>query len=319
MKRPLLWVIVWFALGEVLAICVSGKIQVSVLIGTLAFCVLFFTKMPKKFRKMLWVLMILEVCGFLYARLYMYRIMQFDEGHIEVVGRVIEVNCKHTESGVRYDAVVDVRGADVRDGHGRAVDECGVDERDDYGVAADVRGADVRAGYVGAVDDAKDRNQSLRYKHSMARIILYDCGPDLDVGSIVKLSGDICYFKQATNPGQMDMRRYYLSLGIHYAMYEYELEAYGRDKNVINNIRYNIKQRLSELRNDCSITLHKITDETTAAFYEGMLLGDRSAIDEYLKLGFQIVGIAHILAISGVNTLSLAYIIICKTAILRHF
>lgn len=276
----------WFALGEVLAICVSGKIQVSVLIGTLAFCVLFFTKTPKKIRKMLWILLAFEVFGFLYARLYMYRILQLDEGHIEVVGRVIEVNCKHTESGVRYDAVVDVRGADVRDGHGGEVDECVVDARVGHGVA---------------VDDAKDRKQVLRYKHSMARIILYDCGPDLDVGSIVKLSGDICYFKQSTNPGQMDMRRYYLSLGIHYAMYEYELEAYGRNKNVINNIGYNIKQRLSELRNDCSITLHKITDETTAAFYEGMLLGDRSAIDEHLKLGFQIVGIAHILAISGLH------------------
>lgn len=48
-----------------------------------------------------------------------------------------------------------------------------------------------------------------------------------------------------------------------------------------------------------------MTDETTAGVLSSMLLGDKSYLDDEIKDLYQVSGISHILAISGVKTLKL--------------
>ena len=45
-----------------------------------------------------------------------------------------------------------------------------------------------------------------------------------------------------------------------------------------------------------------------APVMEAMVLGEKSNLEEELKIRYQMAGIVHILAISGVQTLFLAYI-----------
>lgn len=58
-----------------------------------------------------------------------------------------------------------------------------------------------------------------------------------------------------------------------------------------------------------------MTDETTAGVLSSMLLGDKSYLDDEIKDLYQVSGISHILAISGVKTLKLGIPLVPETRI----
>lgn len=152
---------------------------------------------------------------------------------------------------------------------------------------------------------------------------------DIDSHSIsayVSASG-ICYpFSFAANPGGFCTRVYYMARNIDAYMYveksqNIENESVGKRTlyQKLSCSYYRVKEHLYQFRTAFKSRFYRLLPEDTASLYTGILLGDKTGIDLDIKKRYQVGGIAHILAISGVNTLSLAYIIICKTAILRHF
>lgn len=54
-------------------------------------------------------------------------------------------------------------------------------------------------------------------------------------------------------------------------------------------------------RDTLSASLLEVTDETTAGVLSSMLLGDKSYLDDEIKDLYQVSGISHILAISGLH------------------
>ena len=73
--------------------------------------------------------------------------------------------------------------------------------------------------------------------------------------------------------------------------------------------------RLEKLRDTLSASLLEVTDETTAGVLSSMLLGDKSYLDDEIKDLYQVSGISHILAISGVKTLKLDIPLVPETRI----
>ena len=69
---------------------------------------------------------------------------------------------------------------------------------------------------------------------------------------------------------------------------------------------HGITTELEKLRDTLSASLLEVTDETTAGVLSSMLLGDKSYLDDEIKDLYQVSGISHILAISGVKTQNLA-------------
>lgn len=127
---------------------------------------------------------------------------------------------------------------------------------------------------------------------------------DIKIGNIIEASGKLEQFDTARNPGNFDEKKYYMSLGI-----------YGKisaDKIVVINNNYNsVKENLNTVKSLISEKLKKLCDENgigiwkickgKAAVFEAMLLGERAELDKDIKDLYSEMGIAHILAISGLH------------------
>lgn len=59
-------------------------------------------------------------------------------------------------------------------------------------------------------------------------------------------------------------------------------------------------QALTELREKIAETLQKAAGDK-AGIYQAMLLGEKSGLDEDVKMRYQMAGMIHILAISGLH------------------
>lgn len=101
MKRPLLWAIVWFALGEVLAINISNEQQAGVLIGALACCVLG----KKNIWLRVWVIFL--AFGVFIAHIH-YEDFEYGGMEISQCGNVKSVDEKKGEEGTAYNLIVEI-------------------------------------------------------------------------------------------------------------------------------------------------------------------------------------------------------------------
>lgn len=114
------------------------------------------------------------------------------------------------------------------------------------------------------------------------------------LGSSLYAVGTLLEVPLPSNPGQFNERAYYRARKVYYTMKAETLtrsgEGYSRYLEFLYQIRSVIKNGIQN-----------ITDENTAAIFSAMLLGDKSDMDRGVKTQFQMLGIAHILAISGLH------------------
>ena len=113
------------------------------------------------------------------------------------------------------------------------------------------------------------------------------------IGDCIIVTGTISLIEAAENPGQFDMQKYYLSRRIRYKIYAEKLQIAQRN--------YSMKQQLMDARAYLKSYLHSYADEETAAFYCGILLGDKSELSKNTRRLFECAGISHILAISALH------------------
>lgn len=137
-------------------------------------------------------------------------------------------------------------------------------------------------------------------------------GAEPPMGSIVTVRGILTEYEPAANPGQFDAAVYYAIMDVSAKIKAGEITAQGEDGN-------SFLEGLWQLRNFLGNCMEAVFSKEDAAILKTMLLGDRSFLDEETKRLYREAGILHILAISGVYTLSLAYIDICKTPIFCPF
>lgn len=112
-------------------------------------------------------------------------------------------------------------------------------------------------------------------------------------GTIVLLSGKLERVPGPRNPGEFDSRQYYACERIYYflkdARIEKKSENYSRYRQFLLDLRENFSQILTE------------TAGEAAAVFQAIVLGDKSSLEDETKLRYQMGGIVHIMAISGLH------------------
>lgn len=143
-------------------------------------------------------------------------------------------------------------------------------------------------------------------------LLIYKVPDDIAIGDYVSVEGRIERFSRAVNPGGFDMERYYQARGIDgvFRVDSYrdgitwkKLEPPVGDMGIFEQIQrgiYHCKNVLYRLRNTLKGIFYTL-DAGTAGIYAGILLGDKSGIDNALSKLYQSAGISHILAISGTH------------------
>lgn len=125
------------------------------------------------------------------------------------------------------------------------------------------------------------------------------------IAEIVQVTGTYDTFEHVRNPGGFQSRSYYLARNISGYYYAPQVTTITVNQREIlglpRYLYYQGKRILYELRiwADCQIA--KLLPEEQASLVSGILLGEKARIDAELKTLYQMGGIAHILAISGLH------------------
>ena len=141
-------------------------------------------------------------------------------------------------------------------------------------------------------------------------IIIYSDKDGYSVKNRLKVYGKVKLFKEATNEGEFDLKKFYQSQKIDFAISAAEIKEYNSE-----NFSAKVCRKLYAFREKFKNSIYNITDEKTAGVLNSMIVGDKSLLDAEIKELYQNSGISHILAISGVKTLKLDIPLVPETRI----
>lgn len=144
-----------------------------------------------------------------------------------------------------------------------------------------------------------DRIQGEEFQYqNFCRIKIYVKEGKAFVGNRIYCGLDLKRLAKPSNPGEFDSRQYYQSRGIVFL-------GYADSISVIDDGVSRMRHSLWNLRIQAQNVFRTCMPEEYASVMNAMLLGDSGNLDSEIKQLYQRNGIAHILAISGVCTLSL--------------
>ena len=126
-------------------------------------------------------------------------------------------------------------------------------------------------------------------------------------GSLVLVSGKLEEVQSPTNPGEFDSKAYYGCQRIYYVMKKGKIKKQSQSHSVYGQFLIDMQQKFAGI-------LEKTCGMEAGAF-EAIVLGDKTNLDPELKMRYQMAGIIHILAISGVKTLKLDIPLVPETRI----
>ena len=142
------------------------------------------------------------------------------------------------------------------------------------------------------------KNQKENYQEQSLQepyMVIYESGGQkFQIGNIVKASGKLEFFEEERNPGGFSQKLYYRSRKIAVYLWSDKVpcvnENTDRFRNGLNNFRLRWKSLLMNA-----------AGEEDGGILCAVLLGEKRQIDEEVKELYQINGMAHILAISGLH------------------
>lgn len=144
------------------------------------------------------------------------------------------------------------------------------------------------------------KTESMDNQRIGTKLILYmDNVDDIKMGQQIAVYGRMERPDIASNPGEFDARSYYAYKGIYMICRDAVITERGSGYSTIRQFLYSFRLKAGE-------TLDRYLAVRDASVMRAMLLGEKSGIDRDTKRLFQLNGIAHILAISGVKTQNLA-------------
>lgn len=108
----------------------------------------------------------------------------------------------------------------------------------------------------------------------------------------------------ARNEGEFDEKEYYYSIGISGKGLVSQYEIVQKE-----GIWSEFKRNLYALKQNLKERIQKLSDTHYAGIFEGILLGEKSAILEETKELYQLAGISHILSISGLHISLIGYFV----------
>ena len=135
---------------------------------------------------------------------------------------------------------------------------------------------------------------------------------DCAYGNWVQICGKLTLAEAPSNDGAFDRLFYQQTERLLFSMKNARLTVRDGRQNPLLQWMY-------EVRRICMRHLEQIFEEQDAGILAAMLLGDKSRLDEEIRDWYQVGGIAHVLAISGVKTQNLAIPLTRKTRINSAF
>lgn len=146
-------------------------------------------------------------------------------------------------------------------------------------------------------------------KFQESKIIIYtNSSQKLHIGNQIKVCGKVSFYEEARNPGNFDQKFYYQKQGIHG-------KVRSDDIQITDYKRNKLKDRLEKFRMNWQKMLQREMGERDGSALAAILLGEKSGMDQEMKELYQVNGIGHILAISGVKTLKLDIPLVPETRI----
>lgn len=128
-----------------------------------------------------------------------------------------------------------------------------------------------------------------------SRVIVYDEGKEkTSIGNKVKGSGKVSFYEPSRNPGNFDQKLYYQKQHIH-------ASVWAKSVQVVSETTEHLKDRLYGFRRRWNMLLCEVLGEKDGSTFSAILLGEKSGMDREVKELYQVNGIAHILAISGLH------------------
>lgn len=116
---------------------------------------------------------------------------------------------------------------------------------------------------------------------------------DVPAGTYVYVSGNLERVEETRNPGEFDSRQYYASQHIFYFLKKGKLLEKSENYSVY-------RQGVNDLRDYLSSVLTRIAG-SEAGIFQAIVLGDKNSLEQEVKLRYQMGGIVHVLAISGLH------------------
>ena len=126
-------------------------------------------------------------------------------------------------------------------------------------------------------------------------------------GTKVMISGKLERPEVPRNPGEFDSRQYYACQHIYYCMKNGVITRHSRNGSGYEQFWLDFREKLCQI--------FQVTTGNDAGVFEAMLLGEKSDLDQERKMRYQMAGMIHILAISGVKTLKLDIPLVPETRI----
>lgn len=156
------------------------------------------------------------------------------------------------------------------------------------------------------------KNNSIRYQNQTfqeSRIIIYtDSELQIHIGNTVRAKGEVSFFENARNPGNFDQKRYYQIRDIHGMIWADEI-------CLLDTGVWKWRSGIADFRRRWQEALVSALGREDGTALGAMMLGEKSEMDQELKMLYQVNGIGHILAISGLH---LSFIGIGMYKILRR-
>ena len=113
-------------------------------------------------------------------------------------------------------------------------------------------------------------------------------------GDFIAVYGKLEEIPEGANPGQFNERAYYYARNIKWYMEGEEMQLLQRGKNQMLSFQGRVKEKMRG-------GIQKAFGEEKGGIMEAMILGEKENLGQENKLLFQIMGISHILAISGTH------------------
>lgn len=128
-----------------------------------------------------------------------------------------------------------------------------------------------------------------------SRILVYDDAKQpVQIGNKVNVKGELSLFEEARNPGNFDQKFYYEKQKIGVFLWAEALRVTDRESNPL-------KQGLYELRQKWKRILIDAAGEEDGGALAAILLGEKQGMDREIRELYQVNGIAHVFAISGLH------------------
>lgn len=142
---------------------------------------------------------------------------------------------------------------------------------------------------------SQQNQQSQQSLIKESRMLIYDEKKNkIQIGNEVEAEGKLSFFETARNPGNFDQKAYYQRQNIHGKVWSETLRITDHTVKRIQNI-------LENIRVHCRNTLLSEAGEKNGSILSAILLGEKSQMDPEIKKLYQVNGIGHILAISGLH------------------